>query len=105
MKDKAALVILKPGVPLDPQKFRAAIKKGGYEVRDFEIVLRGKVERSSEGFELKPEGTAQSFVMRSAAAAKQLEPWVGKVVRVRGRVTAEAPRIELELIEVASPGG
>ena len=92
-------------MPLDLQKLRAAIKKAGYETRDFEVVIRAVVGRTGEGFELKPEGTPQTFFVRSGEVAKQLEPWLGKVVRVRGKIRAEAPRLELELIEVGPAGG
>ena len=67
--------------------------------------MRAAVNRRSEGFELKPEGTPQTFFVRSGEAAKQLEPWIGKVVRVKGKITAEAPGLELELNEVELTGG
>ena len=67
--------------------------------------MRAAVGRSGKGFELKPEGTPQTFFVRSGEAAKQLELWLGKVVRVKGKITAEAPRLELELTEVGPAGG
>jgi len=90
-------------VAFELEKFRAAIKKAGFETRDFELTLQARVERRGDTYELRPGGVAQAFAVRAGAAARELEPLVGKTARVKGKVAAEAPTIELELIEV-TPG-
>ena len=99
------MVKLKPGVPLDPEKFRQAIKKAGYEVRDFELTLRARVERRGETYQLRPVGLAQGFAVRAVGAAAGLGHLVGKQVRAKGTIVQESPAIELELSEVTPPGG
>ncbi len=96
---------LKPGVPLEPEKFRQAIKKAGYETRDLELTLRARVERRGEAYQLRPASVAQTFAVHSGGAAGGLEKFVGKLVRVKGRVVAEVPAIELELTGIEPTGG
>jgi hypothetical protein len=96
-------VRLKDGVPLEPEKFRAAIEKLGDKVRTFEVELRGTVERQNGAFYLRPTGVAQRFAVSGGPLATKLVPLVGKRVRARGTVISSAGRLELQLSEVAPP--
>lgn len=99
------MVELKPGTPLDPAKLRKAIQKAGYESRDIEISLLAHVERRNDVILLRPAGISQTFAVRAGPAAADLEAFVGKTARVRGKLVAEEKSLELELVEVGSPGG
>jgi hypothetical protein len=105
LKDKTAVVTLKQGVPLEPEKFRKAIRKAGYDTRDFELTLRARVERRGEAYQLRPFGVAQTFAARSGGATGQLENFASKLVRAKAKVVSESPTIELELTEIEPAGG
>ncbi len=96
---------LKRGAPLEPEKFRKAIKKAGYDTRDFELTLRARVEWRGEAYQLRPIGVAQTFAVRSGGATGQLENFVGKLVRAKAKVVSESPTIELELTGIEPAGG
>lgn len=91
-------------MPLAPEKFRAAIRKAGFETRDFELSLQAVVERRGETYQLRPAGVAQQFAVRPGRLADELEHFVGRRVRARARIAAESPAMELELIAVEAPG-
>jgi len=92
-------------VLFEPGKIRAAIKKAGYEMRDFEVTLKARVEHLDEAYRLHPEGIAQTFAVRPAGGTSELEGYVGKMIRAKGKVVNETPPIELELTEVEPTGG
>ena len=92
-------------MPFEPEKFRAAVKQGGGggEARRFELQLRATVERRDGRYYLRPVGVAQQFVVRDTPLARKLEAFIGKPVRVRGRLVSAGPPLELELTAVAPP--
>ena len=94
---------LKSGARFEPEKFRVAIKKDGEEVRGFDLQVRAKVEQRDGRYFLRPGGVAQQFAVRDGPSAHGLDPFVGRQVRVRGRLASDGPPLELELTEVASP--
>lgn len=93
---------LKPGVPLDLKTFQEAIRKAGYETRDFVVTLTGRVEREGRQFRLRPDGVDQVFLLRVADPG-HLAAFAGKRARVRGRVVEAAAPLEVELTEITSP--
>ena len=100
LADETATVQLKAGAAFDPETFRTAVRNAGQEARQFELRLSGAVQRQDGRYSLRP-GTGSSLAVGRSSAAK-LESYVGKVVRVRARVSSPARSpLELELIDVA----
>ncbi len=103
LKDKTAVVRLKPGVKFDPARFRTAIQRAGYETRNFELTVRAQVEGQGEAYQLRPAGVPQTFAVRAGPGADKLKPFLGKRALAKGKVAAESPVIELEITEVTPP--
>lgn len=100
LADETAIVTLKAGAAFDPDTFRAAVRNAGQEARQFELRLSGAVQRQDGRYSLQPGAGSSLAVGRSSAA--KLESYVGKVVRVRARVSSPARSpLELELTDVA----
>ena len=100
LADQSAVVRLKPGAAFDPDSFRTAVRDAGQLLRQLEVGLRGAVRQHDGGYRVEPRpGVSLAFARVSAA---RLEPYLGKVVRVRARVSSPARSpLELELTEVA----
>ena len=84
----------------DPDKLRKTIKKGGFEVRDFQVTLQATVEHREDGYWLDANGI-QSFKVKPANLENRLEQLVGKRVRARGKVITESETVEIELTDVS----
>ena len=99
LADETAIVTLKAGASFDPDTFRTAVRNAGQEVRHFELRLSGAVLRQDGRYSLRPGAGSSLAVGRSSAA--RLESHVGRVVRVRARVSSPARSpLELELTDV-----
>ena len=101
LADETATVQLKAGAGFDPDQFRTAVRNAGQEARHFELRLSGAVQRQDGRYSLQPGAGSPLAVGRSSAA--RLESYVGKVVRVRARLSSPARSpLELEVTHVAA---
>jgi copper chaperone CopZ len=100
LADETAIVKLKAGAAFDPDTFRTAVRNAGQEARQFELRLSGAVQRQDGRYRLQ-SGAGSSLAVGRSSAAK-LESYVGRVVRVRAKVSSPARSpLELELTDVA----
>jgi hypothetical protein len=100
LQDKTVIVELKPGVVLVPERFRRAIRKAGYETRDFRLTLQARVERTVSGYRLRLPDNKQWFAVRAGGAAEQLASQNGELIRAVGVLVSDGPPVELELSSV-----
>ena len=101
LADETAIVKLKSGAAFDPDTFRAAVRNAGQVARDIELRLSGAVQRQDGRYSRRPGAGSSLAVGRGSAA--RLESHVGRVVRVRARVSSPArPPLELELTDVSA---
>jgi len=103
LKDKAVVVAPKPNFAFSPESFRQTIKKAGFQAREFELVVRGRIERNGETYALVLDDAGTRFLLRPSSTAS-LGPAEGKLVQLRAKVVSEKPAIELEVLDV-SPAG
>ncbi len=94
------VVELKPGAALEPERFRSAIRKAGYETRDFRLSLQARVEQTDSGYRLRLPNNLQWFAVRPGGVAAQLASHAGSFVRVVGLLVAYGPPLELEISSV-----
>jgi copper chaperone CopZ len=98
LASQVATVTVKPGARVAPAQLRAAVERAGQSLRRIELQVRGRLQRQNGRYQLQAPAPAQAFAVRDET---KLQPLVGKNVRLRGRVTSDAPAVELEVIEVA----
>jgi copper chaperone CopZ len=98
LASQVATVTVKPGARVAPAQLRAAVERAGQSLRGIELHVRGRLQRQNGRYQLQAPAPAQVFAVRDET---KLQPLVGKTVRLRGRVTSDAPAVELEVIEVA----
>jgi copper chaperone CopZ len=99
LDDETALVTLKPGAGFDADRFRAAVTDAGQEIRLVEIRLRGAVRPHQGRFSV--EASPGMLLAFGNTSAGRLQPYIGKTVRVRARVssTVRSP-LQLDLITI-----
>ena len=98
LASRVADVRLKPGTHVAPAQLRAAVERAGQRLRGVELRLRGTLQRDSGRYHLQPAALDQMFAVREDV---KLEPLVGKIVQLRGRVvSSDAAAVELELMDV-----
>jgi copper chaperone CopZ len=98
LASQVATVTVKPGARVAPAQLRAAVERAGQSLRGIELQVRGRLQRQNGRYQLQAPAPPQAFAVRDET---KLQPLVGKNVRLRGRVTSDAPALELEVIEVA----
>jgi copper chaperone CopZ len=99
LDDQTAVVTLKPNAAFDAEAFRAAVTDAGQELRYLELRLRGAVREHDGAYSL--EGRPGVLMAFGRASAVHLQPYAGKTIRVRARVSspARAP-LELDFIDI-----
>ena len=99
LADQSALVKLKAGAAFDPDRYRAAVRDAGQQTRQLEVRVKGSVQRQEGGYRLQP-GAGPAFAVGRSSGTK-LESYVGRVVRVRARVSSPVRSpFELDLIAI-----
>ena len=95
---QVATVRLKPGAQVAPAQLHAAVDRAGQRLRRMELQVRGMLHRENGHYQLQSRAPAQQFAIRDDP---KLEALGERTVRLRGRVvSADAPAVELEVIEV-----
>ena len=99
MDEEAAVVTLKPGARFDPDRFRAAVIDAGQQTRSLELRLHGAVRQQDGAYSVEPRPGMLMAFSRSSAA--RLQPYAGKAVRLRARVSsAERSPLQLDLLAI-----
>jgi copper chaperone CopZ len=93
-----ATIRLKPANTVDLAELREAVERAGQNLRATELLVRGGLERIGGRYRLRLAGVPQMFFVRDNV---KLLPFVGKNVRVQGRVvSSNVASVELELVEI-----